>query len=153
MPFLRYPSISSAAPRGESDHVGPSRPLRILYADDMPELREVAGISLTRDGHFVECVADGSRAVERLARAEQPFDLVITDHHMPNLNGVELVIHLRGLGFPGKIMVFSSELSREIHAAYQRLNVDRILYKPVFPSVLRQVLADLYPPSAAEPSR
>lgn len=111
----------------------------------MPELREVARASLSRDGHSVECAADGAMAVERVSADRQPFDLLITDHHMPNLNGLELVMQLRVLGFQGKILVFSSELSREIHAAYQRLNVDRILYKPVFPSTLRQVLADLYP--------
>jgi two-component system chemotaxis response regulator CheY len=111
----------------------------------MPELREVARISMGRDGHQVECVEDGAEALEKIgADASSPFDVVITDHHMPNMNGVELVMQLRAQGFPGKIMVFSSELSREIHGAYQRLNVDRILYKPIFPSTLRQVLIDLY---------
>lgn len=123
----------------------PQKSLRILYADDMPELREVACASLSRDGHSVECAADGALAVERVTAGPTAFDLLITDHHMPNLNGLELVMQLRVLGFQGKILVFSSELSREIHAAYQRLNVDRILYKPVFPSTLRQVLVDLYP--------
>ncbi|HVU26025.1 MAG TPA: response regulator [Opitutus sp.] len=35
------------------------RPLRILYADDMLELREVVRLALSRGGHQIECVADG----------------------------------------------------------------------------------------------
>jgi two-component system chemotaxis response regulator CheY len=130
-----------------------SRPLRILYAEDMPELREVARISLGRDGHAVDCVEDGAIALEKILAEPGGYDLVVTDHHMPNMNGLDLVMQLRARAFPGKIMIFSSELNPDVAAAYQRLNVDRILYKPVFPSTLRQVLVDLYaanPPERPE---
>ena len=43
-------------------------------------------------------VGDGKQALEVLAAAAQPFDLIITDLNMPNMNGVELireVAHLR----------------------------------------------------------
>lgn len=124
------------------------KPLRILYADDMRELREVARIALSREGHLIECVHDGQQALDRVNGEPNGFDLVITDHHMPRVNGVELVTRLRELQFQGKIMIFCSELSPIVNDAYQRLKVDRILYKPVFPSELRQVLVDLYQPEA-----
>jgi CheY-like chemotaxis protein len=121
----------------------PRRFLRILYADDLRELREVARISFSRDGHGIECVPDGSVALRRVT--EDPhFDLVITDHHMPEMNGLDLVRALREIQFSGRILVFSSELSPDVAAEYRSLNVDRILYKPVFPSVLRQVLRELF---------
>lgn len=121
----------------------------------MPELREVARISLARDGHVVDCVEDGVLALEKVLSEPTAYDLVMTDHHMPNMNGLDLVMQLRARAFPGKIMIFSSELNPDVASAYQRLNVDRILYKPVFPSTLRQVLVDLYasvpPARPAEP--
>jgi two-component system, chemotaxis family, chemotaxis protein CheY len=132
--------------------------LRILYADDLRELRDVARISFSRDGHGIECVEDGLTALRRV-QADPGFDLVITDHHMPNLNGLELVTALRELPFAGKIMVFSSELSNEVAEQYRRLKVDRILYKPVFPSELRNALRELFPdaacfvPGSAQPAR
>jgi CheY-like chemotaxis protein len=67
---------------------------------------------------------------------------------MPNMNGLELVTQLRERSFPGKIMVFSSELSESVAAQYRQQNVDRILYKPVFPSLLRKTLHELFPPAA-----
>jgi CheY-like chemotaxis protein len=126
----------------------PKKMIRILYADDMRELREVARIALTREGHLIECVGDGQQALDRVSASPDAYDLVITDHHMPHLNGIELVTHLRTLPYSGKILIFCSELSPAVTETYNTLKVDRILYKPVFPSELRQVLADLFTPTA-----
>ncbi|MBC7367693.1 MAG: response regulator [Undibacterium sp.] len=126
------------------------KPLRILYAEDMRELRQVAQMSLTRQGHSIECCVDGAAALERLAADPDAFDVLITDHHMPNLNGLELVGALRrSQPFTGKIVVFCSELSPQISAAYAALRVDAFLKKPVFPSALREVLLRL---QASEPA-
>jgi two-component system, chemotaxis family, chemotaxis protein CheY len=139
--FPASPSSGPAAPASAK------RFLRVLYADDMPELRDIVRISLSRDGHGVECVEDGLLALARVT-ADPTFDVVMTDHHMPNLNGLELVTRLREQVFAGKILVFSSELSSAVAAEYAQLKVDRILYKPVYPSVLRQVLQDIFPHAA-----
>jgi two-component system chemotaxis response regulator CheY len=132
----------------ESESSSSKKLLRILYADDMRELREVARIALSREGHLIECVGDGQQALDRVTADPTAYDLVISDHHMPHVNGVELVTRLRLLPFHGKILIFCSELSPAVNETYHRLNVDRILYKPVFPSELRQVLADLFSPAA-----
>lgn len=118
-------------------------PLRILYADDVRELRDVASISVKRDGHQIECVCDGQEALDRLTAAPDAFDVLISDHHMPRLNGLGLITALRAQAFPGKIIIFCSALDPAVHEAYRRLAVDRILYKPVFPSDLRHILAEI----------
>ena len=135
------------------ESASPKRPLRILYADDMRELREVARIALTREGHLIECVGDGQQAIDRVTAQPDRYDLVISDHHMPHVNGIELVSRLRQLPFRGKVLIFCSELSPAVSERYRQLSVDRILYKPVFPSELRQVLADLFMPAGASWSR
>ena len=132
-PLVLHPAQASA-----------KRFLRILYADDVRELREIARLSFSRDGHGIECVEDGRIALNRVI-ADPAFDLIITDHTMPNMTGVGFVTGLREIAFPGRIMVFSSDLTSAVAAEYQRLKVDRILYKPVYPAMLRQVLAELFP--------
>jgi len=127
----------------EAKASSPRKTFRILYADDMRELRDLAVITLGRDGHTVECVKDGQAALGRLTLAPEMFDLLITDHHMPNMNGLELVQQVRLLPFTGKIIVFCSELSQDVNQAYCDLKVDEILYKPILPSELRSVLARL----------
>ena len=121
----------------------PRKPLRVLYADDMRELRELLEIVLARDGHRVESVSDGNLALALVEPNPAVYDVVITDHHMPTINGLELVGRLRTMGYPGKIIVFSSELSEEVDAAYRDYKVDHILPKPIFPGELRTLFAGL----------
>jgi CheY-like chemotaxis protein len=142
-------AFSSTPPGSAAANVvsGARQVLRILYADDLHELRDWARASLSREGHGIECVDDGATALDRV-ESQPRYDLVITDHHMPNMNGLEFVTKLRERGYPGKIMVFSSELSETVAHQYNDLKVDRILYKPVIPSILRKTLAELFPPAA-----
>lgn len=123
----------------------PLHHIRILYAEDVAELRELARLVFTRDGHSIDCMPDGSDALARLTENVNAYDLLITDHHMPRLNGFDLVSAVRRMPFKGKIMVFSSELSPLVAADYRKLGVDRILFKPVYPSFLRQAIAELFP--------
>jgi two-component system chemotaxis response regulator CheY len=121
----------------------PPRALRILYADDLPGLRNLMRHTLSRDGHTVECVPDGHSAMEKLSAALTAFDLVITDHHMPDWSGLDLVTWLRHVPFSGRILVFTSDTSPDLNEAYQSLHVDRILHKPAPLAILRQVVAEL----------
>src|SRR5580704_7468126 len=101
---------------------------RVLYVDDMRELREVARLALSRAGHKVECVADGKDAFELLSAHPEAYDIVISDHHMAGMNGLELVMKLREIKYPGRIAVVSSEMGADIAEEYRRLDVNRILY-------------------------
>jgi two-component system, chemotaxis family, chemotaxis protein CheY len=120
------------------------RPLHILYADDMPELRSLVSDVFVREGHAVETVGDGDKALEQLRHSVSPFDLLITDHHMPGISGLDLVRQTRRLPYSGKIVVFSSELSETVKDEYRGLAVDAILTKPIFPLTFRTVLEQLF---------
>ncbi len=118
-------------------------PWRILYADDVKELRDIARLSLSRIGHSIECVEDGREALERVLPDPEAFDLVITDHHMPEMNGLELVKALRQTTYRGRLIVFCSELNPAVAKEYERLGADRLLYKPILPTTLRRLIAEL----------
>jgi two-component system, chemotaxis family, chemotaxis protein CheY len=128
------------------------RRLRILYAEDLLQLREFMTIMLGREGHTVETAEDGAAALEQLRANLSAFDVLITDHHMPRLNGLDLVREVRKLPFAGKIIVFSSELSDIVHEQYERLGVDLTLPKPIFPVTFRQMLNQLFAPGQAVPA-
>ncbi|HEY0864623.1 MAG TPA: response regulator [Lacunisphaera sp.] len=121
----------------------PKKSLRVLYADDMRELRQLLEVVLGRDGHKVESVSDGNLALDLLRPDPTAYDVVITDHHMPTVSGLELVAKLRAMNYKGRIIVFSSELSEEVDSTYRHYKVDFILPKPVFPSELRALFATL----------
>ena len=115
---------------------------RVLYVDDMRELREVARLALSRLGHKVDCAPDGGDALQMVAADLLAYDIVISDHHMTAMNGRELVMKLREIKFPGKIAIVSSELNGDVAKEYLSLGVDKILYKPVELSELRNLVLE-----------
>ena len=65
-----------------------ARVARILVVDDEPNIREVVGLYLRRDGHTVISAADGEEALY-LFRNSNP-ELVVLDLMLPKLNGFEV---------------------------------------------------------------
>lgn len=122
----------------------PVRPLRVLYAEDMVELQKFVALVLTRAGHHVETADDGEAAYERLKETGASFDLLLTDHQMPHLNGLELTHLVRHLPSPPKIAVFASDLGPALAQQYRNAGASPILTKPISPSVLRNKIEELF---------
>jgi two-component system, OmpR family, response regulator ResD len=66
---------------------------KILVVDDEPNIREVVGLYLRRDGHAVVSAGDGEEALE-LYRRTRP-DLVVLDLMLPNVSGLEVCRHIQ----------------------------------------------------------
>ncbi|MEM1118369.1 MAG: response regulator, partial [Bacteroidota bacterium] len=66
---------------------------RVLFVDDELPLRTVVEKLLERRGVEVVSVGDALAAVERLR--ESPFDLLLTDFQMPDMDGFALLAHAR----------------------------------------------------------
>src|SRR3954469_18942934 len=64
-------------------------PGRVLLVDDQPELRRLFRRSLSRVGYDVVEAWNGRVAVE--LSQMQRFDVVISDVHMPDMSGIELL--------------------------------------------------------------
>jgi len=101
---------------------------RILCAEDHVQMAELVQKVLSQAGHIVVCVPDGRRAVDIFESGR--FDVVVTDHQMPELNGLELVEWLRAHSFEGKIVVHTSRINPAEEAAYRSHGVSAILMKP-----------------------
>ena len=69
-------------------------PKKILIADDEPDILEIVGYNLTREGYQVTTAKDGDEALAK-AKIVKP-DLIILDIMMPKKNGVEVCELLTG---------------------------------------------------------
>ena len=130
----------AAAPR--------THPLRVLLAEDNAINRMVAIKILAKDGHVCEVVVDGRAAVEAVQR--EPFDVVLMDCQMPELDGFDLAALIREHPrFVNTAIMFVSgvhltDLDRL--RGYSAGAVDYIPV-PVVPELLRarvRVFVDLY---------
>jgi CheY-like chemotaxis protein len=100
----------------------------ILCVDDDESTRTVFTELLTAQGYIVSVSAGGADALAHVNSMH--FDVIITDHQMAQMNGLQLVRHLRSVAYPGKIIVFSGALTPEAIKAYNALMVDAIFLKP-----------------------
>jgi two-component system chemotaxis response regulator CheY len=66
---------------------------RIMVVDDSGMTRKMLSLSLSREGFAVEMAENGMEALEKLFKDR--YDLVITDMNMPQMDGMELLRHLR----------------------------------------------------------
>lgn len=120
-----------------------SNPLRILVVEDEKALAHMIAMVLGGPAAKVVRALNGFEALIKVGVATKPFDVVITDHRMPRVGGVELVRRLRKQNFSGKILVLSGQLSDEDIADYEALNVDMMMSKPFDFDELQQALAIL----------
>ena len=65
----------------------------ILIVDDSESIREVVIFTLEKAGYNVISCVDGVDAMKQLDGKE--LDLIITDLHMPNMNGLEFIKEVR----------------------------------------------------------
>jgi len=107
-----------------------SDPLRILVVEDENELAHMVAMVLGGPAARLTMATNGWEALMRFGATTQPFDVVITDHRMPRMGGLQLVQRLRAKNFGGKILVLSGHLSDEDISAYEALNVDMMMSKP-----------------------
>jgi len=90
---------------------------RVLVVDDEREIRDVLYELLTLEGFEVKTATNGVMALTELLK--DPYDLLITDLNMPQMNGLELVerIHREKLGIP---MIMMSSLIAQVSKEYVR---------------------------------
>lgn len=143
---LRLPPASrtTAAPVERDPHTtgavtakGPGQGgRRVLLVDDQESVLAVVGRMLQALGHDVVTAMDGPSALS--AASSRPVDLVMTDYHMPGMNGAEVASRLQSVAPTVPVVVFSGT-----NLASMRLpsNVARALCKPLTMAAVGEVVS------------
>lgn len=109
---------------------------RVLVVDDERVIADTLAIILNQAGFNASAVYTGNDAVD-MARSQKP-DLIISDVVMPDMNGIEAAIHIRGFLPACKILLFSGQAVTAdlLEDARERGYEFQILAKPVHPQDL-----------------
>ena len=114
---------------------------RVLVVDDNPHAAQVLSELLVAQTFEVRTVHSGAEAVEqvRAAAAEAtPFDIVMLDWQMPELDGLQTAARIRALGLrpPPNLVVVTAYGREEVIRSAQEAGIDHLMFKPVSASVL-----------------
>jgi CheY-like chemotaxis protein len=137
----------SGAPRAFGAS-GSQSGLAILLAEDNPINMMLIRELLKRRGHDVVEVTTGEDAVK--AMAERPFDLLLTDIHMPGMDGIDAARAIRAqeeaAGRPRvPIVALTADALETGKRACQEAGMDGFLTKPVDPAELEEMFLMLFP--------
>jgi signal transduction histidine kinase/CheY-like chemotaxis protein len=116
--------------------------IRVLVAEDNQTNQLVIKALLEKAGVRVDLVGNGLEAVS--AVSERPYDLVLMDVMMPELDGVAATRQIRAL--PGAqsrvpIIGLTANVSKEDHAAFKTAGMDKVLTKPIRYQQLKELLS------------
>ena len=139
----------SAAPDSAS---GTAPESRVLLVDDEPDLLELLGYSLERDGFRVLTARDGVEGL-RIAKREQP-DVIVLDIMMPKMDGVAVCAQLREdarLRLT-PILMLTARTSERDEIAGLEAGADDYLPKPISPKLFVSRVRALIRRSAREES-
>jgi two-component system chemotaxis sensor kinase CheA len=70
---------------------------RMLYVEDSVFFRNLTVPFFTKEGMVVTSAGDGEEALQKIAAASTPFDLIVTDIEMPKMDGLTLASRLRAM--------------------------------------------------------
>jgi two-component system alkaline phosphatase synthesis response regulator PhoP len=121
-----------------------TNPIKILIADDEPDIIEIISFHLIKAGYEVITAKDGSEAIEK-AQQHTP-DCIILDIMMPKRNGFEVCEFLRGnKQFDKTLIVLLTALNDEAsHIKGLELGGDDFINKPISPKVLLSRITALF---------
>jgi two-component system, NtrC family, response regulator AtoC len=112
---------------------------RVLVIDDEEGVRSFVAESLERDGHDVVQAEDGRGGLA--AARDEPFDVVITDLKMPNVDGMTVVRTLRSEQPDVEIVVLTAHGDVASAVEAMKLGVFDYLQKPLpSPTALRELV-------------
>ena len=127
------------------------RPLRILLAEDSEANRRLAVGLLSKWGHQVTVAVNGREAVAKLA--EGPFDLVLMDIQMPEMDGYQATARIRqgeaGTGKHVAIVAMTAHALKGDREKCLAAGMDGYVSKPIRKHELRHAIEEFAAPGAA----
>ncbi|PMN94283.1 ATP-binding protein [Enterovibrio norvegicus] len=113
--------------------------LDILITDDNAVNAMVAKRLCEQMGHCVDIAVDGQKSIEALEA--KPYDLILMDKHMPELDGIGAIHFIRQkMHSPVIIFACTADVFREAHDEFLNIGANHVLTKPLQKSSIESAI-------------
>lgn len=122
---------------------------KVLVIDDDETIRSVFSRFLTSKGYEVFVAADGRKGLKVLE--DEDVELVITDIMMPETDGLEVVMAIRGKGGDLPVIAMSGgmhAMPMDFLPMAKKFGAKKVLYKPIELEDLLTAVNEVLPESA-----
>ncbi|MCK5450597.1 MAG: response regulator [Candidatus Omnitrophica bacterium] len=108
---------------------------RILLVDDDKDMCEsLRDVIMLTPGYAVDYFIDPFQAIETIKAAD--YDLIIIDYKMPEMNGVELLAHIRESHPEVPVIMLTAFISNDLIQQAKDAGATKVLSKVLWPSDL-----------------
>jgi len=123
--------------------------MRLLVVEDSPLLRKMFGLAFPQQTNDLRPADSGRSAMALLEGSAEPFDAVLLDLRMPDMDGVEFLRALRRQPVHRRtpvVLTTAESDDSELMAQARALGVAAIVRKPWSPQALRTVVQQVIDP-------
>lgn len=119
---------------------------KVLIVDDSNSWLEILAHLMNLFGLEVQLAQSGKKAIEILKNNTNEFDLILIDWNMPEMNGIETckIIENELEISADKIILISAYTLETILEALEEAKINKYIHKPINPSILNDMLCELF---------
>lgn len=118
---------------------------KILFVEDSPTMRRIIANSLKKLG--INDLSEAENGVDALEKIQKnQFDLILTDWNMPEMNGQELVEHVRKMDNYQNVpilMITTRGMEDDVMTAIKS-GVNGYMVKPFTPELLKKKMIEIF---------
>ncbi|HBS07006.1 MAG TPA: hypothetical protein DEA96_18690, partial [Leptospiraceae bacterium] len=121
--------------------------MKVLVVEDDPDIRKIVQLYLTRSGVLAEALENGRLALQKLMSDHAPYDCVLMDIQMPEMDGKSALLKLRENGYAGPVVAMTAHALKSEVASILSTGFDAYLPKPINRRMLHETLKRYHRPS------
>lgn len=114
--------------------------ITILVVDDDPHMRNACSRVLSKEGWTVHCVESGDEGLEKMKSGTERIDVVLLDHLMPGMSGLDVLANMRALNLNTPVIFITGFVSDETRTELLGMGAAGCLPKPFTPAQLREAI-------------
>lgn len=114
---------------------------RVLIVDDETSIRTMLRLALLHVGHTVETAADGYEGLEKFGPDGAGWDLVLLDHRMPGLEGIDVLREMRRRRRDARVVMITAFGTIDLAGDALQAGATDFLRKPFTVETLREAVA------------